>query len=62
MLVEVTVPTRRQMLEVILDMEPGLQLGLRQRLLAVILRNPDDAREMSRNLKKPHFLHRCSVL
>ena len=56
MLVEVTVPTRRQMLEVILDMEPGLQLGLRQRLLAVILRNPDDAREMSRNLKKPHFL------
>jgi hypothetical protein len=44
------------MLEVILDMESGLQLGIRQRLLAVILRNPDDAREMSRNLKAPHFL------
>jgi hypothetical protein len=56
MLVEVTVPTRRQMFEVILDMESGLQLGIRERLLAVVLRNPDDARELARNLNKPYFL------
>jgi hypothetical protein len=56
MLVEVTVATRQQMLQVILDMEAQLQLGIRRRLLAVILRNPDDTREMARNLKRPCFL------
>jgi len=55
-LAEVTVATREQMLEVILDMETQLQLGIRRRLLAVILRNPDDTREMARNLKRPCFL------
>jgi len=56
MVVEVAVPTRPQMLEVILDMEAQLQLGIRQRLLAVIMRNPDDTREIARSLKKPCFL------
>ena len=55
-LVEVTIPKRSKMFEVILDMESQLQLGIRERLLAVILRNPDDVREMSSRLKKPHFL------
>ncbi len=58
MLVEVRVPKRSQMFEVILDMEAQLQLGIRQRLLAVVLRNPDDAREMAGQLKRPHFLQR----
>jgi hypothetical protein len=56
MLAEVTVPTRQKMLGVILEMEAQLQLGIRQRLLAVIMRNPDDTREMARDLKKPCFL------
>lgn len=56
MLVEISVATRQQMLEAILDMEDQLQLGIRQRLLAVVLRNANDAREMARDLKRPCFL------
>ncbi len=55
-LVEVTVPSRQQMLEAILTMENQLQLGIQNRLLAVVLRNPDDARETARSLKRPCFL------
>lgn len=56
MLVEISVATRQQMLEAILDMEDQLQLAIRQRLLAVVLRNANDAREMARNLKRFCFL------
>ncbi len=56
MLVEISVATRRQMLEAVLDMEAQLQLGIRQRLLAVVTRNANDAREMARDLKRPCFL------
>ena len=56
MLVEISVATRQQMLEAILDMEAQLQLGIRQRLLAVVMRNANDTREMARDLKKPCFL------
>jgi hypothetical protein len=55
-LVEVTVTSRLQMLETILRMENQLQLGIRNRLLAVVLRNADDAREMARALRRPCFL------
>ncbi len=56
MLVEISVATRAQMLEAILDMEAQLHLGIRQRLLAVVTRNANDAREMARDLKRPCFL------
>lgn len=56
MLVEIAVATRQQMLEAILDMDAQLQLGVRQRLLAVVMRNVNDARAMARDLKKPCFL------
>ncbi len=55
-LVEISVATRQQMLEAILDMDTQLQLGIRQRLLAVVMRNANDTRQMARDLKKPCFL------
>lgn len=56
MLLEISVATRQQMLEAILDMEGQLQLGIRPRLLAVVMRNANDAREIARDLKRPCFL------
>lgn len=56
MLVEISVANRQQMLEAILDMEAQLQLGIRQRLLVVVMRNANDTREMAHDLKRPCFL------
>lgn len=55
-LLEVTVTSRQQMLETILNLENELQLGLRNRLLALVLRNADDTREVARALKRPYLL------
>lgn len=53
---EIAVSSRQEMWQAILDLEDHLQLGARQRLLTVVLRNPNDTRECARVLGKRCFL------
>jgi hypothetical protein len=55
-LVEVNVSSHQHMLDTILETEAQLQLGMRGRLLLVVLRNVNDARHLAGELKKPAFL------
>ena len=56
-LFEVLVPSVEYMVDVIHEMERQLQLGIRNRVMGVVMRTRDEARAMARTLGKP-----CCIL
>ncbi len=56
-LFEVSVPSMEYMIDVIHEIENQLQLGIRNRVMGVIMRTRDEARMMARTLGKP-----CCIL
>jgi len=56
-LFEVLVPSVEYMIDVIHEMESQLQLGIRNRVMGVVMRTRDEARAMARTLGKP-----CCIL